>query len=920
MSHYDSPFEKDSSVGGASGAQAPSPSSSFSVAEHSSAVETSSSHNTPPSQEQTGALTPRIPLDSASQPTHRTTLTNITSRASSASTHHLIAAALQGDWRKLKDPATGKTYYYNAATQQTSWDLVRELGGEHSLTDHDKSTPASTVSTASYGPVAERQRAAREAPDLEHFQQLSQYVAFGAPSSVPSQNDDHGEASSSKDDEPVSAAELVAATSESHQFTPHDNRVSAATPVAVLSDTPSAPCDSPGDQPPLSNGTNERSKSTPASSSMFSTISQHLKPTPGTFLPVPLPTPGALPRASARASSSDVPDAILQPFSATPQPFASAASDTSQLSTDNASAAIRTGTGLPLATAKPLLPALPTPSLAIQSDLSKRRGAVTKGNVPSVFPFQTDRKGSDADNYSTDEGVPPLPQARMPAPPPADIAPKLLELRETSEAVERLVKAFALLRGHGPSPAAPPAPLFESSATDTLQRTSLHRVGADCTLKIRREARPSAPHLPTEPPSPDAATAIQANETLLEEELMTCVLELLEANLSKDKARQQLLERFRVKPQHEFVAADTFKYGGVPQRPTRQQDPHGIPGAHMPAFAGDEDPGSVLYYSVQRSLEKYLFRHVVDSIQPSRGPCHACPVGDSPITSYFACLILLDILSVCRDIVEHSLVDGTVGAPSPVLVRYDGERYAAPIARNAMHCLPFEALEQSATAAAMGDRTVFRMEYWVTRDNMFTIMEAVSDTMRDHIVTEANTAPYKPFAGDQAGINPRVLAPSKVPMFTLVSSADPSRDADRVSSQRGMHRSPPATPRPAFTSLFDVDQAGMEALAYAVSTMSTNILAHNDGAIKDLHDEAEYRTLTKLLAETVGELLEDTSIRASIERRTLEKFQEALADQGRYPSRSKREMEKAVIAKAEKEADAVVRRIMQEMLVRQAGV
>ena len=37
----------------------------------------------------------------------------------------MVSNSYNGDWRTAKDPKTGRTYYYNSKTRESTWKMVR---------------------------------------------------------------------------------------------------------------------------------------------------------------------------------------------------------------------------------------------------------------------------------------------------------------------------------------------------------------------------------------------------------------------------------------------------------------------------------------------------------------------------------------------------------------------------------------------------------------------------------------------------------------------------------------------------------------------------------------------------------------------------------------------------------------------------
>lgn len=57
-----------------------------------------------------------------------TAQTNSGAAASAPATKTVQSVLASGEWQEKTDPKTGKKYYYNPKTKQTTWDLAKELG------------------------------------------------------------------------------------------------------------------------------------------------------------------------------------------------------------------------------------------------------------------------------------------------------------------------------------------------------------------------------------------------------------------------------------------------------------------------------------------------------------------------------------------------------------------------------------------------------------------------------------------------------------------------------------------------------------------------------------------------------------------------------------------------------------------------
>nr|AAO85523.1 unknown [Trypanosoma cruzi] len=247
---------------------------------------------------------------------------------------------------------------------------------------------------------------------------------------------------------------------------------------------------------------------------------------------------------------------------------------------------------------------------------------------------------------------------------------------------------------------------------------------------------------------------------------------------------------------------------------------------------------------------------------------------------------------------------------STVWIQYEGSREAEPLARNAAHCLPFEVLD-----AKQRDKTVFRLEYWVTKDKMWTVLEALVASIREGIVSRSDG--YRAFSSDEEiHIDPSALLPTRVPLFSLVPQErlgvahDDERNGIRKeAAQKGQEESR--------SNFFHIHPNTMESLAHAVSTAGTELL-ESDRRISGKNYRQSYQDATTAVAEAVCELLDDAGIRAAIQRRAKAKIA-ALSERREMDNTlNRQEKERFLIETAEAEAERVVRRILHEIRVDEA--
>ncbi|ESS68212.1 hypothetical protein TCDM_02968 [Trypanosoma cruzi Dm28c] len=541
-----------------------------------------------------------------------------------------------------------------------------------------------------------------------------------------------------------------------------------------------------------------------------------------------------------------------------------------------------------------------------------------QSNVPISFSApSTDFPGVQSNPFGVEGALASLPPPLPSRDPRQD--PKIVELRETSEAVERLVRAFALLRGHVAAPSSDPLAdakdFYATKDTEKLSSLRLQRgVGDAGTLRVSQSSS-RRPFLPRSKPvgeSRDAneKVALQMSEAAVEEAIMCLVMELMQSD-----ARQPFEEntgRKFIHPSLEFVGMDNFnlfppsKQRKFPRSLQKIDTPFSVFDGGMQAFApGDPDASESLFHSVFQGLQKYVWSHVAatDRHTTNRFP---------PVSAHFAWALQLDLLLVCMQTLEGRFAGERAGTKdgSAVWIQYEGSREAEPLARNAAHCLPFEVLD-----AKQRDKTVFRLEYWVTKDKMWTVLEALVASIREGIVSRSDG--YRAFSSDEEiHIDPSALLPTRVPLFSLVPQErlgvahDDERNGIRKeAAQKGQEESR--------SNFFHIHPNTMESLAHAVSTAGTELL-ESDRRISGKNYRQSYQDATTAVAEAVCELLDDAGIRAAIQRRAKAKIA-ALSERREMDNNlSRQEKERFLIETAEAEAERVVRRILHEIRVDEA--
>ncbi|KAG5473398.1 hypothetical protein LSCM4_03461 [Leishmania orientalis] len=739
-----------------------------------------------------------------------------------------------------------------------------------------------------------------------------------------------------------------------------------------------------------------------AASSVFSTLSQHLQQSQpqSTLAPAPAVSSAAvapsvpMPATSIGASlftSAEGP--LIKPL------------QTRELLDLSLTPALATEKLSPPATASFSLPVLPPPGW---TSTTVTHDAAAATETPSSLPLATAADDATATQHrwmignvqyrsspsdkAAYQQVPPLPPPYDHHRPTAEQT-RTSDLREASEAVERLVKAFAVLKAYShlenaqnkrrPFADDPPTSA-EASAAFVAPAC---RAGNASTVRVRDTVRPCGPRVfapgvssvATAAPPSESVPRQEDRESLAEGIVLDCVLGLLQEHARSTvtspagehqgegvnrKKRPAASTWQTARPHHEVVTADDFAYGGgavshsrtsncaagtAPAATTPQvsYSPSlgflgGLGSSGVPLFDPRDRQSAVdLYNAVREALEKYVLRRVMTGAEKAvRLQSHVSPPRVPPITAIFAWALLMDMMSLCEEIarVAYDVSPHTPSATYPVLAQFRGDAACEEVAKAAMHCLPFEVLSSSgggASAPADGG-CVFRMACWVTQQQLWTIADALADTVREDMVRRFKSLHYSLFnTATLTEVDPRVLVPPATPMLTLRPLTGRRGDGAVRMVTDASEAAVPAAPRARVhrggrgeegglgcctsdKELFELPAAAVQKLAYHVSVLSTDVLSDmstaNHRVLPALSAE-EYPDVATAVAETLSELLQDESIKAAVRRRALEKVTKAQVARANYATMTRQRREQAVIDKAEREAGEVVQHILQEMRV-----
>ncbi|GET90275.1 hypothetical protein, conserved [Leishmania tarentolae] len=731
--------------------------------------------------------------------------------------------------------------------------------------------------------------------------------------------------------------------------------------------------------------TTESNAASVGASSIFSTLSQHLQQQK---LPHQQPHPTLEPPPLANS----VPVAPLLPPPATTLPTKPSASVKGTPATPSLQAP-----------ASLSLPALPPP--AWSSTTVPNNATVSVETLVTVPPTATAKDattmqqgwmigGVQYRTSPTDKGetqkIPPLP-------PSYEQQRSTLEqtrtssLLEASEAVERLVKAFAILKGYNRLEQAQGRSRCLTNGVDapaeaaTTVVTSARQARVASTVQVRdtvrrRGSRVVAPELAsaaTASVTRGSASRQKEIESVAEGVIMDCVLSLLQERTrssgtssagehEKEGAKamkSSTTSTWRAaRPHYEVVTADAFSYGGGASNHCRAS--HftvgrasvdkttqgylnssstflgGLQSSGVPLFDPRDLQSAVdLYNGVREALDKYVLRRVATGLEKSEGlPSHASQPRTRSITAIFAWALLLDMVNLCEEIARgaYDAVPCTPSAVYPVLAQFRGDAACEEVAKAAMHCLPFEALDSSRaeTLAQEDGGCTFRMACWVTKQQLWTIADALTDTVREDMVRRAKVLQYSPFnVAAVTEVDPRVLVPPTTPMLTLLplsgrrgggavpKASNASAALGTAASYARVHRGgrgEAEVPDSGSTGneLFEVPAAAMQKMAYHISVLTTDLLSDMGTAkhrVMSTLIAEDYPDVATAVAETMGELLQDESIRGAVRRRAAEKVKQAQRERADFLATSRQRKEQAIIEKAEKEAEEVVQHILQEM-------
>ncbi|ORC90072.1 uncharacterized protein TM35_000091220 [Trypanosoma theileri] len=561
--------------------------------------------------------------------------------------------------------------------------------------------------------------------------------------------------------------------------------------------------------------------------------------------------------------------------------------------------------------------------------------------------------------------------------------PKIIELRETSEAVERLVRAFALLRGHAvPSTTtgtdsdllATEKTSFNTKDTEKLSSfRQQHGVGDAGTVRVSQSAAHSLPRRRspyTELGSINSRSgsknkkeniqdddemdenkqkSLKINEAAVEDAIMCLVMELLQRDAKQPFEERN--DRKAIQPSFEVVDMENFRssthpHTGKGRKPALDKlVPFSVFEGGMQTFAPDNaDAADSLYHNIIDALQKYVWSHV----SAPRNQRNYDKTGGggggggnfTPASAFFVWVLLLDLLSVCMQVLENRLAAG-VNDTTPVWIQYEGPHEAESLARNAVHCLPFEVLDPStgengaSAAATTGRRPLFRMEYWVTRNTMWTITEALAASIREGVVSRSDG--YRAFrsdgspsssggygfsSDDMGMLDPAALCPTRIPLFSLVpaerTGGGPREDSSHVRKTFARNDVQNDDGETNTEDYFQIEPQTLELLAHTVSTVSTELLERDIQTTGKKYRQY-YQDASRGVAEAVSELLNDAGIRAAVQRRAKAKMVE-ISERREVSGRATREeKERSMIAAAEEEAERVVEKILQEMRLEEAN-
>ncbi|KPI84677.1 hypothetical protein ABL78_6271 [Leptomonas seymouri] len=685
-------------------------------------------------------------------------------------------------------------------------------------------------SSESLGLPREIAEAAARAGEGLAFQALSHYVAFGSGRGSVSTTPNNGQQSQRTSELQVPQApsrarrQVIAFPSSEDGSLMREKRESPMRSPSVSPHGVFLTVESPQKAP------SETKSASMAPSSIFSTLSQHLQVStqqqqPSTTTAADLSSmklPLAPPFISdAATSTSTLAPAAPVGMVASSRPMAS--SEARDVLT-NASAAVTPGATAAAATMP--LPSLPPPGWAAEAvSTPKPTGAFTEATSSEGWMIDAGsaRLGSSLLLEKPTQPVAPLP-------PPLDHyrmntgEARVSELREASEAVERLVKAFAMLKGYGVLERKDGSERAAAKVSVSAATTTAHRAGAASTVQARPIGRMrdlgvpkvhydvSATDLNSKPvgshggPLSSLSLNTKEREQLAEGLILDCVLGLLQEHATRrglpggeaeDTGNDSAGSPWQAaRPHYELVSADSFAsgVGGSSHRQSALRAPiksassalhisqtsaavtDGVFGIEVPLFdPRDRHSAADLYNVAREALEKYVLRRVRTNDTTSQSTPTTKPLAVTHITAAFAWALLLDMSSVCQEIARCAY-DAAASSPSPVypiLVEFKGDAACAEVARSAMHCLPFEVLNtpnrsEASSSSAEARGYLFRMACWVTQEQLLTISDALMDTVREDVVKRARLFQYTFFnTAASSEVDPRLLVPPQTPMLMM---------------------------------------------------------------------------------------------------------------------------------------------------------
>lgn len=553
--------------------------------------------------------------------------------------------------------------------------------------------------------------------------------------------------------------------------------------------------------------------------------------------------------------------------------------------------------------------------------------------------------------------------------PPA-VDSKLIELRETTEAVERLVRAFAHLRGVEPSQSAAEraASYVAEAGARGLHQTQFNSRKSAARTLTTSEDRTNTNDLLSSRRRAEHQFLMRGNddlgdlgihrmhEEMLETTIVDCVLDMMANDfqrrvMPKKRAATSTaasssslpyparLERESIS--HETVTIDQYRRftdpnadaslrGGtwkqsattgltrhdpyqVFESPfTTWRSPHGSSGLGE----GEQSLATLAH----EALNKYVLRHLV------LGTLHP------PLVR----LMLVDLMSACMDAALRCFGSDDLSPASVpmVLLRFDGAEKDVALATQICHALPLEVIDTADTARASSTgssrRRVFRVEHWVCRIHMLTIVKALqsalrqaeaidADAYRTFKASRANSSKRSPCSALQDGDN-EVFIPQERCLFSVFTDPDAHASASSEVPQTASS-AVPASGGSTTKNSSQLREAIEAPLSAIVESIASILPTH---PVFDVR-ESEYVgdiDQRECVVETIGELLQDVDIRRALEKRASQKLlARALKrkeDNGngsatRQGERDRREEQLRILREAEDRASKMVEEIRAEM-------